>query len=110
MLDTALNPNLDPGNDRITLALLQDDKGMLGGSGAGTAGEVLADAARFYVYAYNTTTLVTTAGLALGIFFIVTAIALYAYYYSGLDTAKRSDRSWERGGAKEGKEEGREKR
>ncbi|KAG7173970.1 putative DM4/DM12 family-like protein 26 [Homarus americanus] len=44
--------------------------------------EEMADKARFFVYNYNATTLVTTAGLALGLFFIVTAIALYYYYYA----------------------------
>ncbi|XP_071538000.1 uncharacterized protein [Panulirus ornatus] len=54
-----------------------------------------ADEARFFVYAYNATTLVTTAGLALGLFFIITAIALYYYYYSNTTNGRRSGREWE---------------
>ncbi|XP_037772577.1 uncharacterized protein LOC119568217 [Penaeus monodon] len=56
----------------------------------------LADEARFFVYAYNTTTLVTTAGLALGIFFIITALVLYFYYYSS--TTGREGGQWEYSG------------
>ncbi|XP_042891821.1 uncharacterized protein LOC122266251 [Penaeus japonicus] len=56
----------------------------------------LVDEARFFVYAYNTTTLVTTAGLALGIFFIVTALVLYFYYYS--TTTGRAGGEWEYSG------------
>ncbi|XP_027239576.1 uncharacterized protein [Penaeus vannamei] len=57
----------------------------------------LADEARFFVYAYNTTTLVTTAGLALGIFFIITALVLYFYYYSTTTTG-RAGGEWEYSG------------
>ncbi|XP_047502659.1 uncharacterized protein LOC125048153 [Penaeus chinensis] len=56
----------------------------------------LADEARFFVYAYNTTTLVTTAGLALGIFFVITALVLYFYYYS--TTNGRAGGEWEYSG------------
>ncbi|XP_050725588.1 uncharacterized protein LOC127003236 [Eriocheir sinensis] len=81
--------------DAIGLSDEYDEGGFMMGDGALAA--AAAERARFFVYAYNTSTLVTTAGLALGIFFLVTAIALYAYYYSTADEFKNKDRGgWQR--------------
>ncbi|KAK8725400.1 hypothetical protein OTU49_010843 [Cherax quadricarinatus] len=55
--------------------------------------QAAADEARFFVYAYNATTLVTTAGLVLGIFFVVTAVALYLYYL--VQEEKLKKKNWE---------------
>ncbi|XP_066968336.1 uncharacterized protein [Macrobrachium rosenbergii] len=59
----------------------------------------LEEKARFFVYAYNSTTLVTTAGLALGVFFISAAILLYIFYYSA-STGRSSGGDWEYQGGK----------
>nr|XP_045622942.1 uncharacterized protein LOC123773335 [Procambarus clarkii] len=62
--------------------------------------EQMADEARFFVYSYNATTLVTTAGLAMGLFFIITAIALYYYYY--VEVGLRRNEKYRRTGTSHG--------
>ncbi|KAK4306378.1 hypothetical protein Pmani_021797 [Petrolisthes manimaculis] len=60
----------------------------------------LADDARFFVYSYNSSTLILTVGLTLGLFFVITALALYVFYFA-TNGRRRTDRSWEGGeGAK----------
>ena len=58
----------------------------------------MVEEARYLVYFYNTTTLVTTGGLLLGIVFIFLALALYFYYYVSDGNSGRSDggsgRNW----------------
>ncbi|XP_068243994.1 uncharacterized protein [Palaemon carinicauda] len=54
----------------------------------------LGETARFFVYAYNSTTLVTTAGLALGVFFLSAAALLYIFYYSS-SSGRSGGGDWE---------------
>ncbi|CAL4168978.1 unnamed protein product, partial [Meganyctiphanes norvegica] len=49
----------------------------------------LSEEARFLVYYYNSTTLVTTGALALGIGFVILSLAFYYFYYVSQDDTSR---------------------